>query len=461
MVYTIDFLREIQDYIDDHNDLSKAELTQLIKERFDIDITPMVVEALCYYEIPSSKEELLKKLELGLSRGELKMLELITEELPPIYKCVECGRYYHKEATPVEYRGSLFCPSCYETYFRECEECGTLIHEQDATIDASGRYYCSNCADEHLLYCEECGEYYHRDDMIFDNSGDFMCQDCFRSFYICDDCGNFVHHTCVYWNDGTPYCEECYPNNSYIHEYGYKPYPIFHGEGNQFLGVELEVDRGGYSQNVAREVIDILGDDFVYCKNDGSLDDGFEIVSHPATLEYHSQVDWECVLNYLINEGYESHDAGTCGLHVHMNRKGFGNTEEEQELGISKVLFFIERHWDNVVKFSRRTPSQLDEWAARYLCSSPEHPEDVLEYAKNDMSRYRAVNLCPRHTIEIRIFRGSLVYETFMAALQFCDLLYDISELSLEEVMNITWNEFKEMGSQYKEFTSYLERRGL
>lgn len=464
MVYTIDFLKEVQDYINGYRDLSIAEITQLVREEFVIDITIDEVETLYFCKIPSSVEELLEGLKIGMSRGELKMLELITEKLPPIYECRECGRYYpHIEATPFEYRGALFCPSCYEAYFRECYECGTLIYEYDATRDAYGDHYCPDCAYEHLLYCDECGEYHRRDNIIFDAFSNYMCQDCFESyFYICEDCGGFVHHDCVYWIDDTLYCEECYHNNSYIHEYGYKPYPIFHGEGNRLLGVELEVDRGGYNQSVAREVIDILGDDFVYCKYDGSLDDGFEIVSHPATLDYHMQsMNWGEVLDYLRDEGYESHDAGTCGLHIHMNRKGFGDTEEEQELGISKVLFFIERHWDKVVKFSRRTPSQLDEWAARYLCSSPEHPEDVLEYAKNDMSRYRAVNLCPCHTIEIRVFRGSLVYETFMATLQFCDLLYDIAELSLEEVMDITWNEFKEMGSKYKEFTSYLERRGL
>src|SRR5690606_31534425 len=232
-------------------------------------------------------------------------------------------------------------------------------YEDDSIRDAYWNHYCPDCADEHLLYCEDCGEYHRRDDMIFDNSGDFMCQDCFESqFYLCDDCGNFVHHTCVHWNDNTPYCEECYREHISIHEYGYKPRPIFHGEGNRLLGVELEVDRGGHDHNVAREVIGILGDDFVYCKYDDSLDDGFDNVSHFATLEYHSQVDWEGVLYYLSEEGYEDNDACTCGLHNHMNRKGFGDTEEEQELGISKVLFFIERHWGKVTKFSRRTQSQ-------------------------------------------------------------------------------------------------------
>lgn len=463
MTYTIDLLREIQKFINEYGYESYSQLQGEVENKFNVSLQRSDIDFLRLESIPNTTvEELIHHLNTsGLTSPEYYLLGLLSGKLPPTYMCHHCN-YRFKRGEEYEYGGDLFCPSCYENSFRECYECGTLIYEDDSIRDAYWDHYCPDCADEHLLYCENCDEYYRRDNMIFDAFSNYMCQDCFESrFYICDDCGGFVHHTCVYWNDDTPYCDECYCNNSYIHEYGYKPYPIFHGEGNRFLGVELEVDRGGYNQGVAGEVIGILGDDFVYCKYDGSLDDGFEIVSHPATLEYHSQVDWGGVLDYLSEEGYESHDAGTCGIHVHMNRKGFGNTEEEQELGISKVLFFIERHWNKVVKFSRRTPSQLDEWATRYLCSSPEHPEDVLEYAKNDMSRYRAVNLCPHNTTEIRVFRGSLVYETFMATLQFCDLLYDISELSLEEVMDITWNDFKETGSKYKEFTSYVERRGL
>ena len=462
MVYTIDFLREVQDYIDGYRDLPIAEITQLVREEFDIDIAIDEVEPLYFRKIPSSVEELLEGLRFGISREELKILELIIEKLPPIYKCEECGYYYHTEVTPFEYGGNLFCPSCFENSFIECYECGTLIHENDSTRDAHLHNQDNNDPNVHLLYCEHCGEYYRRDDMIFDASGNYMCQDCFEAqFYLCDDCGGFVHHTYAYLIDGMQYCEECYDNYGVIHEYNYKPSPNFYGLGERYLGIELEVDSGGYKQDVAMEVINILGDDFVYCKYDGSLDDGFEIVSHPATLEYHSQSTWERALQYLRDEGYESHDAETCGLHVHMNREGFGETEEEQELGISKVLFFIERHWDKVVKFSRRTPSQLDKWASRYLSGDPEHPEDILDYAKNDISRYRCVNLCNYSTVEIRVFRGSLIYETFMATLQFCELLYDVAELPLEDVMSLTWNEFKEMGSKYKEFTSYLERRGL
>lgn len=408
---------------------------------------------------------LLEKLESeGITKSELERLEEFSDEIPEIFYCDNCRRYYISSyIDSIEYNGWTYCKNCVDEHFVECERCGDLVYEGDAVYSGNGEPYCENCA--HLLHrCDHCGESYVEEDMLFDNYGRCLCRDCYDwHYYTCSNCGAFIYVDDAYCDDGDNiYCQECYEDYSVIHNHSYKPIPIFHGEGNRLLGVELEVDEGGKDNSNAKEVIEIMGEDHVYCKHDGSLRDGFEIVSHPATLDYHIQsMNWGEVLDYLRDEGYESHDAGTCGLHVHLSRRGFGDIEEEQELGIAKILYFFERHWDKIVKFSRRTPSQLDEWAARYLRSEPKSPDAVLDYAKSDMSRYRCVNLCNHSTVEVRVFRGSLIYETFIATLQFCNLLYDIAEMPLERIMDITWNQFKEMGSKYKEFTSYMERRGL
>ena len=85
----------------------------------------------------------------------------------------------------------------------------------------------------------------------------------------------------------------------------------------------------------------------VYCKHDGSLDDGFEIVTHPMSLEYHiNEMPWCEVLGKAQQLGYRSHQANTCGLHVHVSRKAFGETEVLQDAAIARVLFFIEKHWN-------------------------------------------------------------------------------------------------------------------
>lgn len=86
-------------------------------------------------------------------------------------------------------------------------------------------------------------------------------------------------------------CEGCYARATRtrkIQDYYYKPEPIFYGEGCRFFGVELEIDYGGESDSSARAILDVAngnGLEYLYCKHDGSLDDGFELVSHPMTLD--------------------------------------------------------------------------------------------------------------------------------------------------------------------------------
>ena len=56
------------------------------------------------------------------------------------------------------------------------------------------------------------------------------------------------------------------------------------------MGVELEIDGAGELDSKASQILDVAnrgGLELLYCKHDGSLDDGFELVSHPMSLEYH------------------------------------------------------------------------------------------------------------------------------------------------------------------------------
>ena len=104
-----------------------------------------------------------------------------------------------------------------------------------------------------------------------------------------------------------------------------------------------------------------------YVKSDGSLNDGFELVTHPCTLETHlQQVPWRETLEALRGMGYRSHAPGTCGLHVHVSRKALGKDVYEQEETIAKLLYIFERFWQEILRFSRRTESQINHWAARY-----------------------------------------------------------------------------------------------
>ena len=42
----------------------------------------------------------------------------------------------------------------------------------------------------------------------------------------------------------------------------------------------------------------------MYIKGDGSLDDGMELVSHPMSLDYHKNYQWEEIMEKAISLGY-------------------------------------------------------------------------------------------------------------------------------------------------------------
>ena len=132
--------------------------------------------------------------------------------------------------------------------------------------------------------------------------------------------------------------------------------------------MELEIDETGEDSDTARRLLAIAnqGQPPLYCKHDGSLDDGFEPVTHPMSLSYHrTEMPWEALLREAVRMGYLSHQSGTCGLHIHVSREAFGDTYAHQEAAIARVLYFFEKHWEELLKFSRRTQRQLDRWAAR------------------------------------------------------------------------------------------------
>ena len=76
--------------------------------------------------------------------------------------------------------------------------------------------------------------------------------------------------------------------------------------------------------------------------------------------------------------------------------------------------------------------------------------------------RYYAVNLTNTHTIEIRIFRGTLKYVTFAATLQFINLLLDaITEGTIQDMQALTWQDIVNGAKEYTELSEYLKARKL
>ena len=329
-----------------------------------------------------------------------------------------------------------------------CCVCGCEITQGDELYIGED-VICEDCAEEECYHCECC------DDLIFrenDYGDDYtsLCAICYNNhYYRCDCCNELLYEDNVYWYHDEILCEHCYNNRideENIHDYNYKPEPIFYrNDTNRYYGIELEVDKGGNYSLYAGQIIDTanVGNEHIYIKSDGSLDDGFEVVSHPMTLDYHiNEMDWQSVLQTARNLDYYSHDTSTCGYHIHISRQSLGDTYDEQEDVISRIMYFIELHWNEMLKFSRRTESNMNRWSARL--GYEKTSKEILEKAKyGSRGRYVAVNIENYSTVEIRMFRGALKYNSFIATLQMVDNIVNIANNYNNVAINhLSWCDF-------------------
>lgn len=344
-----------------------------------------------------------------------------------------------------------------------CSHCGSFIDTDDYE-EFNGEILCSDCIDNFTSVCDCCGERIWSEDTYGDEYTT-LCYHCYNNHYTrCEECDSIIHNDDAYEYDDGYFCHECYQRirkNAAIHEYSYKPEPIFYGDSNRYFGVELEIDGAGKDDDYAEELLDManMREDHIYIKTDGSLDDGMEIVSHPMSIEYHKDFCWEDIMHHAVGLGYRSHQTSTCGLHVHVNRDSLGKNREEQDEVISRILYFVEHHWNEMLKFSRRSEYTMNRWAARYGYENS--PKAIMDKAKKNYGRYVAVNLCNYHTIEFRLFRGTLKYNTLIATLE---LVNKICETAIimndDEIAKLSWSEFV-TGITEPELIQYLKERQL
>lgn len=351
-------------------------------------------------------------------------------------------------------------------HMKVCEICGSSINE-DNVYEMDGQLLCADCYYENTRECDCCGDRIWCDDDAGDDNIS-LCSHCRENHYtVCDDCGRLIHDddACYFDDDDYAYCRNCYERRgrSHIHCYSFKPEPIFYGDSDLYMGVELELDRGGETDSNAERLLDIANADCtnLYIKRDGSLDEGMELVTHPMSLDYHcNEMPWEDICHEAVVMGYRSHKTGTCGLHVHVNRNFFGDDRDEQEIGISRVLFFVERFWQELLKFSRRTEAQINRWAARY--GMKDKPKEIMDHAKKQNNgRYACVNLCNYSTIEFRMFRGTLKYNTLIATLQLVSRICNMAvEMTDDDFTALSWPEFVSDITE-PELICYLKERRL
>lgn len=320
---------------------------------------------------------------------------------------------------------------------RYCQHCGEIVKTpEDGQIkecveQSNGRICCIDCVSTYTRYCSHCKQYHVRGSWNADRgeviNGTWWCGYCMEEHHRwCDECCSWVNPD--NYNDDANMCETCVENTGWhpdligsYHSHKYIKFGKCDTRWNgkwRGIGIELEIDDEDASEeqneDLAYTLSQIAGDR-IYFENDGSLDEGFEIITHPHTLKEFEKIPFDKILESCRQAGYNSHNTSTCGLHIHVSRNFFGSTENQQYNNIAKLLAFYEVNFDEFLKLSRRTESQWQRWANRYYRT---RHEDVLEIVKDGTfrrDRYHAVNLSNRETIEFRLGRGTLLIDRFNA----------------------------------------------
>lgn len=348
-------------------------------------------------------------------------------------KCSVCNKYFKKiynhntESNPV-------CKKCLSSII-PCDHCRRPIAPQQSHfIKKEKKTYCYSCFRDYYEECIRCEQPVKNKDACY---CEFCCE------YYCPTCFKAHHNDCNCRSDYNSGDSE-----NYIYDHEYKPKPIFHGKGIHY-GIELEVDDLRDLDTLTYKLYKKSKQEkLFYLKEDGSISCGFEIVTHPMTLDYHvSKMNWEHILDLCAQNSNDIHNnRNTCGLHIHIEKKGLGNTNGMIELTTLKLLYIFEKFWKDIWVFSRR---QND-----YYCK-----QNVTNYKLKDIKkqreqgRYTAINLLPFFTIEVRIFKGTLDVNTILASIEFIHGLVTVLPLiNVIQIQKITWDELMD---QILDYTPY------
>lgn len=352
------------------------------------------------------------------------------------------------------------CPDCDAPVKHPCQECqeckDCCICPVCRSCDRPVTETCENCdACTRCCLCDQCRVC---DTLVEGGSLCPICEKCDSCCY-CWYCGGCEERH----NQETRYCPNCdrcpetcecykgsiaeYHSIEVADELGFFGNP----QDKLYLGAELEVEYTGQDiGDQAQEVLDTAtyeGKPFVVCQEDGSLNNGFEIITAPATLAIHKQV-WTTLLTHEMAMNHlRSHDTSTCGLHVHVSKAGL------TQLTIGKILVFVNspETRPHIIKLARRDKFYNNEY----------EPKKVSQGGKLNIYRYEAVNLQNAATIEFRVFRGTLNLGTLLATIQFCHALCHwagVTSIRDIESWPRFWSYVEQNRKMYAELVAYFTK---
>ena len=359
----------------------------------------------------------------------------------------------------------FLCSNCLKKRAIKCHKCGYFVFKDEAKFSSSeGKYYCLTCYKELFFICSFCNQERYKDEMIETSDREYprICETCYsEAFDRCEECGSIFHIDNMFEvEDEVLVCRRCY--DAYyriIKRYDYVPerfkFNKLAWDNLLYIGFELEVEHESNREEMARKVKKFLESKnvgrYFYIKHDGSLHNGFEIVSQPLTLQFiHKKIPLREILEELKRMKFTSYKSGRCGLHFHLNKNFFSSLE------IEKLRMFFATNKKELSILSKRKGNYG-------YCQFEDYKIHNFLYGTENSSKYLAIrtHVTSKNTLEIRLFRGTLAHGRFLACLQFVDAIsHYVKEVSIMSLRNNkSWDDFlkwvKKTG-RYEHFWAYI-----
>jgi hypothetical protein len=246
----------------------------------------------------------------------------------------------------------------------------------------------------------------------------------------------------------------------YFFKTGKEPLERSFVRNKEFFGVEIEFEceNDSMKKEIRKNIISLSAyHDFIFFKNDGSLRNGMEMVSNPASLSFHKEFNWKEIFEYLtIDAGCSAEN--TCGLHIHLGTESLGGAEPGKQLNILKLVWLMQKFWKQMIVFSRRKPTLLS------YCKRAIARYDLKLIKNRCIDRYICINIANRGTVEFRIFKGTMNHFDFIASLQLIHCMRKfVMSNNVYKIAEAKWETFKDFcfKQQFVELNSYFTGRGL
>ena len=236
-------------------------------------------------------------------------------------------------------------------------------------------------------------------------------------------------------------CHHCLDASFKIHNYSTRVEQMLKFKATRvkpntvYLGCELEYETD--NRNRAQLGVGKLMHGHALMKSDGSIRNGFEIVTCPATLDIHLDI----FKKFYDNIPKDLKIANNVGMHVHISRRPLS------QLTIGKLIEFLNR-LDNKA-FIHHIAGRIDNQYARM---ESDRTITFLRKNRHGGNRYNALNLNNEKTIEVRLFATPMNYKEFASRLQFVQALVDYCSPAQS-------NESLKKQTHYQSFMHWLSSR--